>query len=71
MNDQDRISAHNPKELICDGEAARFLNLSVATLRNWRFQKKGPAYVRLGYRSIRYRVADLEAFIASSRTEQA
>ena len=42
--------------------AARFLNLQVKTLRNWRSKKIGPDYIRYG-RAIRYRIGDLERFL--------
>ena len=34
------------------------------TLVNWRHQKKGPRYIRIG-RSIRYRMSDLDKFMNS------
>jgi hypothetical protein len=37
-----------------DKEAARILGFrNVQTLRNWRFQSRGPSYSKLG-RSVRY-----------------
>ena len=47
-------------------QAAARLGLKVATLRAWRNQGRGPAYVRLG-RAIRYLTADLEDFLTSNR----
>ena len=44
--------------------AARF-GLSVATLRAWRWKRKGPRFVRLG-RAVRYLPADLDEFIVAS-----
>jgi predicted DNA-binding transcriptional regulator AlpA len=52
--------------LIDEKEAARYLRLSVQTLRNWRAQHRPPNYVRLG-RAIRYDIAELEDFIRESR----
>ena len=42
--------------------AARF-GLSVATLRAWRWKRKGPRFVRLG-RAVRYLPDDLNQFLA-------
>ncbi len=42
--------------------AARF-GLSVATLRAWRWKRKGPRHVRLG-RAVRYLPDDLDRFLA-------
>lgn len=61
----------NEKKLLGEKDAARFLGLSVFTLRNWRHQVRGPAYVRLGLRAIRYRLTDLEDFVDSSRIRRA
>jgi predicted DNA-binding transcriptional regulator AlpA len=53
-------------EVMNDKQAARFIGISVATIRKWRFERKGPSYVRLG-RSIRYFRVDLESFIEAKR----
>ena len=46
--------------------AAWRLGLKVATLRAWRHQGRGPAYVRLG-RAIRYLPSDLDDFLQANR----
>ena len=51
-------------DLLDEKEAAAMLALRVATLRNWRALRKGPRFVKIGQRLVRYRRADLEAFIA-------
>jgi len=43
-------------------EAAAFLQLKPATLEQWRWNGKGPQFIKLG-RSVRYRKVDLESFI--------
>jgi predicted DNA-binding transcriptional regulator AlpA len=43
-------------------EAAAFLNTTISQLARLRWEGAGPAYVRLG-RSIRYRWADLDAWV--------
>lgn len=40
---------------------ARRLGVSPFTLRAWRRQGRGPAYMKLG-RAVRYRIADVAAF---------
>ena len=55
---------HKPDDLVDETEAAATLTLKVATLRNWRALKQGPRFVKLGKRTVRYRRADLAAFIA-------
>jgi excisionase family DNA binding protein len=51
---------------LTESEAAVRLGLKVATLRAWRHQGRGPAYVRLG-RAIRYLAIDVDEFIQSNR----
>ena len=49
----------NFPELLCTKSAARILDLSHRTLENYRQMGKGPCYLRLGGRMVRYRKADL------------
>jgi len=42
--------------------AARMLSVSIAALRRWRRENRGPRFVRLS-RCVRYRVQDLEEYI--------
>jgi predicted DNA-binding transcriptional regulator AlpA len=50
--------------LLSQREAATLLHLSERTLERFRVSGTGPKFVRLG-RSIRYRLTDIEAFIAA------
>lgn len=43
-------------------QAARLLSVSIRTLEEWRKKGYGPEFIRAG-RSIRYRLADVEAWI--------
>ena len=52
--------------LMREGEAARFLDLSVRTLQKWRWNGRGPKFLRLNG-AVRYDRADLETFISSGR----
>ena len=47
-------------------DAATRLGLKVATLRAWRHQGKGPAFLRFG-RAIRYLASDLDDFVRTNR----
>jgi hypothetical protein len=49
-------------EVVDDSRAAEILGLGIQTLRNLRYMRKGPAYVKMG-RSVRYRVIDLLDYI--------
>jgi predicted DNA-binding transcriptional regulator AlpA len=46
-------------------QAAAALSVAPATLENWRWARRGPAFVRIGLRRVRYRVADLRAWLAA------
>jgi hypothetical protein len=48
--------------------ASEYLGTAVQTLRNWRNQRRGPAYVKLG-RSVRYLVKDLESYLMKNRID--
>ena len=40
------------------------------TLRNWRTESRGPAYIKLG-RSVRYTMNDLKEFVDEHRVNHA
>ena len=50
--------------LLTQRQAAEMLALSERTLERFRVSGMGPKFVRLGH-SIRYRLSDVEAWIAS------
>jgi len=55
---------------LTENEAAAVLGVRRGTLANWRLQRRGPAYLRLGGgRAIRYRLSDLTAFAEASRID--
>lgn len=47
-------------------EAALYLGVSTSALARWASEDRGPAYYRIG-RDARYRIDDLETFLASRR----
>jgi predicted DNA-binding transcriptional regulator AlpA len=49
--------------LLNDVEVAALCGCAVQTLRNMRWRGGGPAWVRLGGRMVRYKPADVQAFI--------
>jgi len=48
-------------------EVSKRLNVSVATLRRWRLEKRGPMFVKVGS-LVRYRPEDLDAWVAALPT---
>jgi excisionase family DNA binding protein len=50
--------------LLTPKEAAEFLGIPEGTLAQWRSQRRGPMFVKLEGRLVRYRSADLEAHVS-------
>lgn len=55
--------------LLTTQEAAEMLGVSPLTLKDWRQKKTGPTAIRLGYRTVRYRLSAIRAFIAENEEE--
>ena len=53
------------KALLTTEEASRFLGMSKQFLERDRWQGATIPYIRIGARSIRYRLEDLEAYLES------
>ena len=53
------------KDLLTEREVAAMGVASVRTLQGWRLFNRGPRYLKPGGRSVRYRLADIEAFLAA------
>ena len=51
-----------------ENQAAKILGVAVQTLRNWRHQCRGPAYVKMG-RSVRYQVNDLVDYLKKKKID--
>jgi len=49
--------------LVNEIDAAKYLGVSHRTLQNWRIRGGGPRYVKIGQRTVRYRVRELDAWI--------
>lgn len=73
------LDAANPSiprnRLLTETEAADFLAIAKSTLRKWRStaskcSQPTPRFVRVG-RTVRYRAADLEAFIETNSVTSA
>ncbi len=62
--------------LLTPFQAAEFLglldrrgNVSTETLAQWRSQGRGPRYIKLEKRLVRYRLSDLESYLTSHSVE--
>lgn len=58
----------SPEELLSPVELAETLGLSVRTIYNWRVRDFGPPGVKVG-RHVRYRKADVDAWLARQPTK--
>jgi len=50
--------------LLREVDTARILGVKCGTLSAWRYRGKGPRYVSLSSRAVRYRLKDLNQFIS-------
>lgn len=57
------LSSLSPNELVDPKTASRRLKISTSKLAAMRCKGNGPKYVKLGARTVYYRVRDLEEFI--------
>jgi excisionase family DNA binding protein len=48
-----------------DVELAEYLGISLATVRKWRFLKKGPPFLKLEGSLVRYRKSEVDAWLDS------
>jgi len=55
--------------IIGETELAQWADLSVAVLRKWRREGRGPRYLKLG-RLVRYRVRDVDLWLNAHAVER-
>jgi hypothetical protein len=69
LHDEQRLfdSGGDPDALLREQDAARLVGFTPRALQEWRRLKKGPAYVRVGSRAVRYRRRDLVAWANALR----
>ena len=58
------------QNFMTEKEVAGQLNVSLATLRRWRLERRGPQFVKVGA-LVRYRPEDLEQWMAALPTGRA
>lgn len=56
-------------QLLSTPQAAKFLNVSIAFLERDRWAGARIPFVKVGSRAVRYRLDDLEAYIANHRQQ--
>lgn len=55
--------------LLSEVEAAQLLGLSPHTLNRWRVARKGPPFIKIGARVVKYRLSDLTTWVESQRKQ--
>jgi predicted DNA-binding transcriptional regulator AlpA len=58
-----------PADILTEKELAQSYKHSVSLARKWRRTGEGPPFIRLGGKLIRYRRADVEAWLTGQRRE--
>jgi excisionase family DNA binding protein len=53
--------------LVTETEVAKRLNVSLAWVRRWRLERRGPAFMKVGA-LVRYRPGDLDAWLSELPT---
>ena len=57
------------ESLLTPRQASEFLGIPESTLAQWRSQRRGPSYIKLELRLVRYRLVDLEEWLSRQRIE--
>ncbi len=52
--------------LMSEDETAKFFDVTVGTLRNWRTQGRGPVYVKAADKAIKYPISGLKDFVKAN-----
>ncbi len=68
-DDLHQPDLHQPRYL-SPAEAAARVGVTERYLAHLRHSRRGPAYYTLGHRTVRYRVADVDAWMASTEEKQ-
>lgn len=53
----------SPLQLFSADEVCELLSVSIHTLRRWRREGRGPAYIRLSQNDVKYRAVDIQEWI--------
>ncbi len=62
-HDEQRSLEHTTDPLLRTPDAARYIDMSGAFLAKARRFGRGPAYVRIGTKAVRYRRSALDAYL--------
>lgn len=71
LADGSRTALLRSGALLPPAAVADLLGLSPRTLEDWRSDDRGPRYIRISHRVVRYCAADIDAWIQSLRAKKA
>lgn len=54
------------RERLMESDAAHYIGMSVPWMRTQRMKRRGPSFLKIGH-SVRYDIADLDAWMDSQR----
>lgn len=64
----------NQNSLLTERQASELLQVSARTMQSWRVSGRGPKFIRISARAIRYRFSDLvtwtQNLVVSSTSDQ-
>jgi predicted DNA-binding transcriptional regulator AlpA len=63
LKEPEELEKHLPERQVAD-----LLGVSVLTLRKWRWQRRGPTYVKLEGRTVRYSASAVAAYLAACKS---
>lgn len=55
--------------MLSTAQAAHYIGVTKGCLDRWRLQGKGPPWIRIGTRIIRYRIEDLDEWLRNNRID--
>lgn len=66
-SERESVANTQLEALVDEHAVAKFYDVSLATVRRWRWLRTGPKFHKIGT-LCRYRMTDLEAYLRSTRT---
>jgi len=66
-SERESVGNTQLEALVDEHAVAKFYDVSVATVRRWRWLRTGPKFYKIGA-LCKYRMTDLEAYLRSTRT---
>lgn len=65
MSEVREIHVSPCSNLVTEVQASKILGFTIRALQAWRTSGKGPKFIKISSRAVRYRLSDLEQWISS------